>query len=182
MKSNSITTSCTLIIMVLAAWSCNISPEKENRVQNNMAIVDTQYVFTTQNLKRYKFPTHINDLVIDRAKSSFSEVFVVIIEPGKSPLFHKHDDTEQIFYITSGTGVLTITDAKKKIDVKPGDVVRIPISTYHTIQADANNTVTYICVDCFMGKNTLEPTWDDHVKVVCNTNNWDFEKVVSNGY
>ena len=58
-----------------------------------------QFVFPTSSVKRYRLPTHINDLVVDRAESQTSEVFVVIIEPGHAPPPHKHDDTEQVFYI-----------------------------------------------------------------------------------
>jgi mannose-6-phosphate isomerase-like protein (cupin superfamily) len=137
-----------------------------------------QFVFSTEHLKRYKFPTHINDIIIDRVHSSFSEVFMVVIEPDKAPPFHKHDDTEQVFYVVEGTGVLTIGDKKEQYNVKPGDVVRIPPATYHSIRADKTNTLRYLCVDCFGGGKPSEPTWDDHVKVLCNTNGWDYSKVV----
>jgi|GEM_PF-6925024 len=46
----------------------------------------TQFVFETTNLKRYQFPTHINDIIVDRAQASNSEVFMVYVEPGKSVL------------------------------------------------------------------------------------------------
>jgi mannose-6-phosphate isomerase-like protein (cupin superfamily) len=171
-----------LAYMPLLLCSCNKMPDNGSNTTEIIPVIDTQFVFSTNDLKRYKFPTHINDLVIDRANSSFSEVFVVIIEPGKATNFHKHDDTEQIFYMISGTGVLTITDERKEIKVKPGDVVRIPLSTYHSIKTDENNTVIYLCIDSFGQKSPVEPTWEDHVKVVCKANNWDFNKVVSGGY
>jgi len=59
----------------------------------------TQYVFETKNLKRYRFPTHTNDLVMDRSLAKTSEVIIVVLEPGEAPPLHKHDDTEQIFYL-----------------------------------------------------------------------------------
>ncbi len=139
----------------------------------------TQFVFSTERLKRYQFPTHINDLIIDRAQSSFSEAFMVVIEPQKAPPFHKHDDTEQVFYVIEGTGVLTIGDTKEQHAVRPGDVVRIPVSTYHSIRADEAQTLRYLCVDCFSGSRPeAEPTWDDHVRVMCKANGWDYSTVV----
>ena len=66
------------------------------------------YIFKTSQLQRYKFPTHINDLVLDRSEASFSEVFVVIIEPEKAPPIHRHNDTEQIFFVMEGLGTLRI--------------------------------------------------------------------------
>jgi mannose-6-phosphate isomerase-like protein (cupin superfamily) len=138
-----------------------------------------RFVFPSENLKRYQFPTHINDLMIDRAESSFSEVFMVLIKPNEATLLHKHDDTEQVFYIIEGKGVLTLGEQREQFNVKPGDVVRIPLSTLHSIKADSHQTLRYLCVDCFGGRPDDEPTWDDHVKVVCNSNGWDFNQVTN---
>ncbi len=63
------------------------------------------------------------------------------------------------------------------MEILPGDVVRIPVSTYHTIQADSGLVIKYLCVDCFGAKPKLEPTRDDHVKTVCKTNGWDYNEV-----
>ena len=138
-----------------------------------------QFVFSTEKLKRYKFPTHINDIILDRVNASYSEAFMVIIEPEKAPPFHKHDDTEQVFYVIEGTGVLTIGDKRDQYDVKPGDVVRIPVSTFHSIRANKGNTLRYLSVDCFGDRPTAEPTWDAHARVLCEQNGWDYSKVVS---
>ncbi len=143
--------------------------------------MNSQIVFETKNLKRYKFPTHINDLVIDRTQASFSEVFMVEVEPGKSVHHHKHDDTEQIFYMIKGSGVLLIGEEKKEFHIKPGDVVRIPVSYYHSIRNDYETTLRYLSIDCFGSKLPDENSWDDHVKVMCETNGWDYEEVVSSG-
>jgi len=181
MKSNIIRYLKKAIIITAIALLIT-SCTKNEKVKSGPAMkkeTAKQFVFPTDHLKRYKFPTHINDIIIDRVQSSFSEVFMVVIEPDKAPPFHKHDDTEQVFYVVEGTGVLTIGDKKEQYNVKPGDVVRIPVSTYHSIRADKNNTLRYLCVDCFGGGKTSEPTWDDHVKVLCKTNGWDYSKVVS---
>lgn len=155
-------------------------PRTKNTGNNNKETGSvSQFVFSTDKVKRYQFPTHINDLVIDRAESGFSEVFIVLIKPGDAPLYHKHDDTEQVFYIVEGTGVLTVGDERKQFAIKPGDVVRIPLSTLHSIKADNKQTLKYLCIDCFGEKPTDEPTWEDHVKTVCATNGWDFNKVVN---
>jgi quercetin dioxygenase-like cupin family protein len=110
-----------------------------------------QYVFGTETLARYQFPTHITDLVIDRAQAAYAEVFVVVIRPNHAPPVHKHDDMEQIFYMLSGHGTLSIGSgaAQQQLRVKPGDVVRIPISTFHSIKADAEADLKYLSVDCF---------------------------------
>ncbi|MFC1619605.1 cupin domain-containing protein [Candidatus Neomarinimicrobiota bacterium] len=136
-----------------------------------------KYVFGTTDVKRYQFPTHRNDLVMDRREAANSEVFVVILEPGQAPPLHKHNDTEQIFYILEGKGDLIIED--KRYPVNPGDVVRIPPSTYHSIQASGDGDLRYLAIDCFITHQLAEEqTWDDHVKVMCQEHGWDYEMVV----
>lgn len=138
-----------------------------------------KYIFSTEKTKRYIFPTHINELVMDRNEAAFSETFIVIIEPGKAPPLHKHDDTEQIFYIMEGRGTLLTGDTSPaESEIKPGDVVRIPVSTWHTIKADRGMGIRYLTVDCFgAGPKDSEPTWDAHVRVLCREQGWEYDKV-----
>lgn len=141
------------------------------------------YIFKTSQLQRYKFPTHINDLVLDRSEASFSEVFVVIIEPEKAPPIHRHNDTEQIFFVMEGLGTLRIgQNGEEEFKVSPGDVVRVPVNTWHSIIADQEVRLKYLAIDCFGdGRNEDEPTWESHVKVVCKQQNWDFDQVKIDG-
>ncbi|UCH09577.1 MAG: cupin domain-containing protein [Fidelibacterota bacterium] len=139
-----------------------------------------KYVYGTTNLKRYQFPTHRNDLVMDRSEAVNSEVFVVILEPGQAPPLHQHDDTEQIFYILEGEGTLLTGEERVRHPVGPGDVVRIPASTWHSIEASGEGTLCYLAVDCFVTPRPAnEQTWDDHVKVLCQQQGWDYESVVT---
>ncbi len=138
----------------------------------------TNYVFSTQHPKRYRFPTHINDLVMDRSEAVSSEVFIVVIAPGKAPPLHQHDDTEQVFYILSGRGRLEIGAGNEAYPVNPGDVVRIPPSTLHTIHALGDTVLRYLAIDCFpAGRPDAEPTWDDHVKAICQQQGWDYDEI-----
>lgn len=138
-----------------------------------------KYVFSTTETTRYRFPTHINDLVMDRAEAETSEAFMVVLEPGEAPPLHQHDDTEQVFYVVRGTGRLQIGSAgDRQFAVAPGDLVRIPRSTPHRIQCEGVEPLVYLSVDCFAGgRPTAEPTWDSHVRAMCRNNGWDFDKV-----
>jgi mannose-6-phosphate isomerase-like protein (cupin superfamily) len=139
-----------------------------------------QFVFPTTKTKRYRFPTHTNDLVMDRADSHTSEVFVVVLEPGEAPPLHKHDDTEQVFYILEGEGVLRIGSDQKEFAVHPTDVVRIPPTVLHSIRCDGQKSLRYLAIDCFTaGRPKDEPTWDSHARVMCQQRGWDYKKVVS---
>ena len=137
------------------------------------------HVFTTTGCKRYRFPTHTNELVFDRSDAKCSEVFMVVLEPGEAPPLHVHDDTEQVFYVIEGTGTLTTgkDKAQQKCRVQPGNVVLIPPCTPHAIQSDPNVVLRYLCVDCFGTAKRLEATWDEHVKAVCKNQGWNYDQV-----
>jgi len=138
----------------------------------------TRYVFSTTDPIHYRYPTHVNDLVLDRAEAATTEVFIVVLEPGEAPPLHQHDDTEQIFYILEGAGTLTIGESAQHFSVRPGDVVRIPPQTLHSIKCEGSTTLRYLSVDAFVGeKPAAEPTWDSHVKTLCDRFGWDFQQV-----
>jgi mannose-6-phosphate isomerase-like protein (cupin superfamily) len=104
---------------------------------------------------------------------------MVIVENGKSVHHHKHDDTEQIFYMIEGTGILSIGEKKEEFAVKPGDVVRIPPAVLHSIRPNPGENIKYLSVDCFGKQPPLEPTWDEHVHVVCKEQGYDYNEVVA---
>lgn len=143
-------------------------------------MANRQYVFGTEKeVKRYRFPTHINDLVIDRVDAKTSEVFIVIIKAGRSSPVHKHDDTEQIFYVVDGYGYLEVNEDNKQYPIHPGDVIRIPPSTLHKISCTGNRELRYVAVDCFIdGRPESEPTWDSHVKALCLNQGWNYREIV----
>jgi mannose-6-phosphate isomerase-like protein (cupin superfamily) len=138
-----------------------------------------KYVFSTTETLRYQFPTHINDLVMNRSEAETSEVFMVVLEPGEAVNLHIHHDLEQIFYMIHGTGVLRIgEDSAQQFPVKPGDVMRIPPHTFHSVLCDGKEPIFYLSIDCFLGgRPEAEPTWDSHVRGECAENGWDFDKV-----
>lgn len=137
-----------------------------------------KYVFPTDKTVHYRFPTHVNDLVMDRSQSSTSEVFVVVLEPGEAPPRHKHDDTEQVFYVLSGRGRLWIEGEPQEFAVQPGDVVRIPPKVYHRIFCEGQEALRYLAIDCVLGGRPKdEPTWDSHVRVMCRQQGFDYNEV-----
>jgi mannose-6-phosphate isomerase-like protein (cupin superfamily) len=139
----------------------------------------TRYVFSTTDTIRYRFPTHVNDLVMDRSEAATSEVFIVVLEPGEAPPLHLHPDYEQIFYMLEGSGVLQIGETPHYYPVKPGDLIRIPVNTHHRILCTGSQPVRYLSIDAFVeGRESRpEPTWDSHVQALCREYGWDFDQV-----
>lgn len=139
----------------------------------------TQYVFDARKVVRYRFPTHTNDLIMDRREASASEAFFVILEPGEAPPVHVHEDAEQVFFILEGEGELGVgPGAGEKHPLQVGDFVRTPPGVPHAVRCTGPSRFVYLSVDCFTaGPPPEEPTWDSHVRAMCATNGWDFDAV-----
>lgn len=137
-----------------------------------------RYVFDTAETTLYRFPTHANALVMDRAEAAASEVFISIMEPGEAPPMHVHHDTEQVFYVLEGVGRLEIEGEAEGQEVRPGHLVRVPPGTYHRVWCISGTPLRYLVVDCFPGgRPTAEPTWESHVRTVCSEQGWEFDQV-----
>lgn len=139
----------------------------------------TQFVFDSRQVIRYRFPTHTNDLIMDRRDAVASEAFFVVLEPGEAPPLHVHADAEQVFFILEGDGEMTVgTDQQEIMPLKVGDFVRTPPGTFHSVRCTGSGRFVYLSIDCFTaGPPAVEPTWDSHVKQMCAENGWDFDAV-----
>ena len=139
----------------------------------------TQYVFDSREVIRYRYPTHTNDLIMDRAQATASEAFFVILEPGESPPIHVHPDAEQVFFILEGEGEMGVgPDAAEKHPLKVGDFVRTPPGVPHSVSCLGGSRFVYLSIDCFVaGPDPAEPTWDSHVHQMCKDNGWAFNAV-----
>jgi quercetin dioxygenase-like cupin family protein len=139
----------------------------------------TQYVFEPREAVRYRYPTHTNDLLMDRSQAKASEAFFVILEPGEAPPIHVHGDAEQVFFIIEGEGELGVgPDAGEKHPLKAGDFVRTPPGVPHSVRCLGDSRFVYLSIDCFVaGPDPAEPTWDTHVHQMCKDNGWEFDAV-----
>jgi oxalate decarboxylase/phosphoglucose isomerase-like protein (cupin superfamily) len=69
-------------------------------------------------------------------------------------------------------------DGSRRFPVEAGDLVRIPPGAHHRILCQGSVPLKYLSIDCFLnGRPENEPTWDSHLRVVCQENDWDFNKV-----
>lgn len=139
----------------------------------------TQYVFDSHRAIRYRFPTHTNDLIMDRADAAASEAFFVILEPGEAPPMHVHHDAEQVFFILEGEGQMSVgRDVQETVELRVGDFVRTPPGTPHAVLNTGPTRFVYLSIDCFTaGPSPAEPTWDSHVRAMCAEHGWDFDSV-----
>jgi mannose-6-phosphate isomerase-like protein (cupin superfamily) len=137
------------------------------------------YVFHAKDVSRYRFPTHTNDLIMDRRDAATSEAFFVILEPGESPPLHVHPDAEQVFFVLEGEAEMTVgQESPERFPLRVGDFVRTPPGTYHAVRCTSPGRFVYLSIDCFITAGPRdEPTWDAHVRAMCELNGWDFDAV-----
>ena len=81
------------------------------------------------------------------------------LSPGHRTTPHHHPQAEEIYYVLSGSGVMTIGDETR--DVIPGDAIAIPPGQRHTIINTGSDDLVFLCM-CAPGyehaDTILDPT------------------------
>ena len=138
----------------------------------------TQFVFDTRHVIRYRFPTHTNDLILDRKDSKVAEAFLVRVEPAETVPVHAHGNGEQLFFVLEGEGEMSVGwEGGERFPLHVGDFVRTPRGVAHSVRCVGDATLVYLSVDCFTDAHADEPTWDSHVRVMCAEHGWNFDDV-----
>lgn len=65
------------------------------------------------------------------------------VEPDSSTLRHRHEDTEEVYYILSGEGALEIGARIERVG--PGDARLIPPGVEHRITAMGSSELVILC-------------------------------------
>jgi mannose-6-phosphate isomerase-like protein (cupin superfamily) len=65
------------------------------------------------------------------------------IGPGNSTLLHQHNQSEEIYHVTGGEGVMTLGD--KRFPIKVGDSVCIPPGTPHRVKNTGADELVILC-------------------------------------
>ena len=82
--------------------------------------------------------THLNNLVLSST----------VLQSGKNTSGHSHEDQEEVYYFTEGTGMMDIDGMK--FPVLAGDIVLVDAGEYHQVFNNDIPTLKFICV--FEGK------------------------------
>ena len=67
----------------------------------------------------------------------------VEVAPGAVSPMHLHRVTEELYYIVSGAGEMTVGETTRPVG--PGDTIAIPIGAAHCIRAGGNG-IGFVCV------------------------------------
>ncbi len=74
------------------------------------------------------------------ARQSLAEASVL---PGGATLLHRHRESEELYFIVSGSGRMTLGD--EEFAIAPGDTVLIPPGTAHCLRNDGGETLRLLC-------------------------------------
>ena len=79
------------------------------------------------------FTTKDGSLIRELQHTQAQSLAEAKLEPGQVTERHYHRDSEEIYFLLEGTGVLELDGQLR--DVQPGDAVLIPPGTWHQIRA-----------------------------------------------
>lgn len=80
------------------------------------------------------------------------KVKVLVLDEGKNVSYQKHEHRAEVWNILSGSGVLVIEGMK--FPVKIGDVINIPLGSWHTAKADDDSKLEVLEIQ--FGEETEE--------------------------
>ncbi len=85
-----------------------------------------------------------NGLDLQDTAQNIAAVYDTTLAPGESIRSHYHTGFEEIYYILSGYGIMTIGEEKQELS--RGDVVYIPANVLHTLLNTAEVPLRFITV------------------------------------
>lgn len=92
--------------------------------------------------------THGSEIrpLIDRTTSEITQCSLAeeILPPGCAVTPHRHRQIEEIYYIVSGRGLMTVGDENR--EVSAGDAVYIPRGNRHTLKNTGDEPIKLILV------------------------------------
>ncbi|UCE07596.1 MAG: cupin domain-containing protein [bacterium] len=111
----------------------------------------------------------LNEIIvlIDRSETELTEV---ALNQWRAELHgppHAHEEKEQIFYITSGKGIVTL--GKENYEVKPGNFIYVPAGMVHQTITTSKEPLCYILFNAFLStRKEGHASFADHIEKVKN--------------
>jgi mannose-6-phosphate isomerase-like protein (cupin superfamily) len=84
--------------------------------------------------------------LIDRTTSEVTQCSLAeeVLPPGRAVAPHHHRELEEIYYILSGTGLMTVGD--ESFDVGTGDAIYVPRGHRHTLENTGADPIRLLVV------------------------------------
>lgn len=107
-------------------------------------LVKTEYgqvePYATKDGSQIRELMHPHQYGLDQIRLSLAEATV---PPGKSTLLHRHLNADEIYHVTSGSGVMVL--GRERFKVLTGDSILIPRGTPHRIE---NTEIVPLAIIC----------------------------------
>jgi len=95
-----------------------------------------------------------NGLDLQEIAKNIAAIYDTSLESGESIQPHYHTDFEEIYYILSGYGLMTIGEEKQEIS--RGDVVYIPSPAQHALLNTGNVPLRFVTVTVNLSRKSKE--------------------------
>jgi len=104
-------------------------------------------------------------VLIDRTKTEFTETGWNSWTPNQDGPPHKHNDKDQVFYVTDGVGIIKLGD--KDYEARPGCLAYVPAGIVHQTITTTDVPLSYILFNVFRSKNKEgHATFAEHIEKV----------------
>ena len=107
-------------------------------------------------------------VLLDRSETELTEVGWNCWRAGLDGPPHRHDDKDQVFYVTDGAG--TVVLGKKRFSVSEGNAVYVPAGLVHQTIAEKGGTLCYLLLNVFANpEKEGHATFAEHIEKVKET-------------
>jgi len=65
------------------------------------------------------------------------------VAPGQRTLLHRHRQTEELYHVQQGSGLMTL--GEQCVEIQAGDTVAIPAGTYHSVLNSGDRPLILLC-------------------------------------
>lgn len=106
-------------------------------------------------------------VLLDRGETEMTEVALNEWRPDLDGPPHKHDEKEQIFYITSGEGRVVVGNDEFKVN--PGALIHIPVGVVHQTITTGSEPLCYMLFNVFITEDKEgHASFAEHIEKVKN--------------
>lgn len=117
-------------------------PENKLKYPKSTELVKKRAMNINKNKTWISGKSYKKRILIDDLKDKINLIEDVILEPyGQVPV-HKHDFTDEIFYITKNKAIMIVNN--KEFEVKPGDFIYVEKNENHGFRNEGNENFKMI--------------------------------------
>ena len=90
------------------------------------------------------FTTKDGSTIRELHRSPSQSLAEATLEPGQATERHYHERSEEIYFVTKGSGDLEVDGETQS--VRPGDAILIPPGAWHTLENNGTSELTILCM------------------------------------